>query len=243
MAEFALEARGVTAGYVPDLPILRAVSIRARTGQVTLIIGPNGAGKSTFIKAIAGLVPVSAGTITSSGTDITGLRTDRLAAHGIAYVPQTDNIFRSLTIRQNLDLALRRAAVDAPAMLDRLFAQFPALAAKQRDKAGALSGGQRQFLAIAMALAAAPRIVLMDEPSAGLSPKAAQEVLEHTRTLTASGVTVLLVEQNVKQALRLSDHCFILAEGRNQIDGPADALMGDSVVAQIYLGGKRVPAS
>ena len=243
MTETVLEASDVVAGYVPDLPILRGVSMRALAGQITLIIGPNGAGKSTLIKAIAGLVPVSSGKITFEGKDITGLRTDRLARHGVAYVPQNDNIFRSLTIRQNLDLALRRGDVDAPAVLDRLFTQFPALAAKQKDKAGSLSGGQRQFLAIAMALAAEPRLILMDEPSAGLSPKAAQEVLEHARTLTTKGVSILLVEQNVNQAMRLSDHCYILAEGRNQIDGPASDLLSNDVVGEIYLGGKRVKAS
>jgi ABC-type branched-subunit amino acid transport system ATPase component len=243
MTEVVLEARDLTAGYVPDLPILRGVSVQATRGQITLIIGPNGAGKSTLIKAIAGLVPISAGQVTFEGDDITGLRTDRLASHGIAYVPQNDNIFRSLTIRQNLELALRRAKVDAPAVLDRLFQQFPALAAKQKDKAGSLSGGQRQFLAIAMALAAEPRLILMDEPSAGLSPKAAQEVLEHARTLAASGVSILLVEQNVNQAMRLSDHCYILAEGRNQIDGPADDLLNDKVVGEIYLGGRRVKSA
>lgn len=243
MTEVVLEARDLTAGYVPDLPILRGVSVQATRGQITLIIGPNGAGKSTLIKAIAGLVPISAGQVTFEGDDITGLRTDRLASHGIAYVPQNDNIFRSLTIRQNLELAIRRAKVDASAVLDRLFQQFPALAAKQKDKAGSLSGGQRQFLAIAMALAAEPRLILMDEPSAGLSPKAAQEVLEHARTLAASGVSILLVEQNVNQAMRLSDHCYILAEGRNQIDGPADDLLNDKVVGEIYLGGRRMKSA
>lgn len=243
MTEPVLEAKGVTAGYVPDLPILRDVSLKAMPGQITLIIGPNGAGKSTLIKAIAGLVPISNGHVVFEGQDITGLRTDRLASHHIAYVPQNDNIFRSLTIRQNLELALRRSDVDAASILERLFTQFPVLAGKQRDKAGSLSGGQRQFLAIAMALAAEPRLILMDEPSAGLSPKAAQEVLEQTRALTAEGVSILLVEQNVNQAMRLADHCFILAEGRNQIDGSTQDLMNDNVVGEIYLGGRRVKAT
>ena len=242
MSEQILQATGVTAGYVPDLPILRDVSLTAQAGQITLIIGPNGAGKSTLIKAIAGLIPVSDGQIIFDGNDITGIRTDQLAARGIAYVPQTDNIFRSLTIRQNLDLALRRAS-NATATLAGLFEQFPALADKHRDKAGTLSGGQRQFLAIAMALASSPRLILMDEPSAGLSPKAAQEVLEHARALTVRGVSILLVEQNVKQALRLADHCFILAEGRNQVDGEALDLLNDKIVGDIYLGGKRVGAA
>lgn len=243
MPDPVLTASDITAGYVPDLPILREVSITARAGQITLIIGPNGAGKSTLIKAIAGLIPVSAGRVAFEGDDITNIRPDQLTAQGIAYVPQTDNIFRSLTIRQNLDLALRRAGGDASARLARLFQQFPALAEKHRDKAGTLSGGQRQFLAIAMALATDPRLILMDEPSAGLSPKATQEVLEHARALAANGVSILLVEQNVNQALRLADHCYILAEGRNQLDGAAQDLLGNKVVGEIYLGGRRVGAA
>jgi branched-chain amino acid transport system ATP-binding protein len=242
MDDVVLQASGVTAGYVPDLPILREVSLTARKGQITLIIGPNGAGKSTLIKAIAGLIPVSAGSIAFEGQDITGIRTEQLSQRGIAYVPQTDNIFRSLTIRQNLDLALRRAR-DGAAILARLLEQFPALAGKHRDKAGTLSGGQRQFLAIAMALASRPRLILMDEPSAGLAPKAAQEVLEHARALTDQGVSILLVEQNVKQALRLADRCYILAEGRNQVDGAARDLLNDTIVGEIYLGRKRVGAA
>lgn len=243
MSEPVLTAAGVTAGYVRDLPILHNVSVTARAGQITLIIGPNGAGKSTLVKAVAGLVPVRAGRITAAGAEITGLRPDRLAAHGIAYVPQTDNIFRSLTVGQNLDLALRRAGAAGAARRAALVAQFPALAEKERAKAGTLSGGQRQFLAIAMALAAAPRLILMDEPSAGLSPKAAEEVLQHVRGLTAAGVSILLVEQNVAQALRIADHCFVLAEGRNQLDGPAAALLGDPVVGEIYLGRRRTGAA
>lgn len=243
MGEPILQAKDVTAGYVPDLPILRDVSLEARAGKITLIIGPNGAGKSTLIKAIAGLIPVSGGEIAFEGKDITGIRTDTLSTRGIAYVPQTNNIFRSLSIRQNLDLALRRAGRGAAATLALLFAQFPALADKERDQAGTLSGGQRQFLAIAMALASTPRLILMDEPSAGLSPKAAQEVLEHTRALAQTGVSILLVEQNVKQALRVADHCYILAEGRNQVDGAAQDLINDKVVGEIYLGGRRVESA
>ncbi|MEN8657497.1 ABC transporter ATP-binding protein [Marivita sp.] len=236
----ALVARNIVAGYIPDLPILKGVSLTAETAKVTVIIGPNGAGKSTLIKAIAGLVPVSGGAVHLHGGEITNPRPDRMGALGVAYVPQSDNIFRSLTIRQNLDLVLRNAGKEAVSRRDALFAQFPALAGKQTEKAGALSGGQRQFLAVAMALAINPSVILMDEPSAGLSPKAAQEVLEYARALTEQGVTVLLVEQNVKQALRLADHCYILADGRNQVDGAAEELLNDPVVGQIYLGGKRV---
>ncbi|MEM1078217.1 MAG: ABC transporter ATP-binding protein [Pseudomonadota bacterium] len=239
----ALRISGLVAGYRPHLPILHGVDLRAAAGKVTVIIGPNGAGKSTLIKAVAGLVPVSSGAISTEAGEITNLRPDLLARHGVAYVPQSDNIFRTLTVRENLDLVLRHAGRDASDRRAALLQQFPVLADKLTDKAGALSGGQRQFLAVAMALATEPRLVLMDEPSAGLAPKAAQEVLEHTRSLTERGVTILLVEQNVKQALRLSDHCYILADGRNQLDGVAADLLTDPVVGQIYLGGKRVAAS
>jgi len=242
MPDIALDVQGVTAGYVPDLPILHDVSIQVVRGTVTVIIGPNGAGKSTLVKAVAGLLPVSSGTILQGVDDITNIRPDQMAAHGIAYVPQSDNIFRSLTILQNLDLALRREKVDKAARRTELLMQFPVLADKLTEKAGALSGGQRQFLAVAMALATRPQLILMDEPSAGLAPKAAEEVLEMARALTEMGTTIVLVEQNVNQALRLADQCYILAEGRNQIDGKATDLLGNSVVADIYLGGKRMRA-
>ena len=242
MPDIALDVQGVTAGYVPDLPILHDVSIQVVRGTVTVIIGPNGAGKSTLVQAVAGLLTVSSGTILQGIDDITNIRPDQMAAHGIAYVPQSDNIFRSLTILQNLDLALRREKVDKAARRTELLMQFPVLADKLTEKAGALSGGQRQFLAIAMALATRPQLILMDEPSAGLAPKAAEEVLEMVRALTETGATILLVEQNVNQALRVADQCYILAEGRNQIDGKATDLLGNSVVADIYLGGKRMRA-
>lgn len=243
MADPALLAEDIVAGYLPGLPILQGVTLRAEAAKVTVIIGPNGAGKSTLIKAIAGLVPVSSGRVTLQGKEVTNPPPDRMGALGVAYVPQSDNIFRSLTIRQNLELVLRGAGPDRRTRLEVLFQQFPPLEKKQNEKAGALSGGQRQFLAVAMALAIKPSVILMDEPSAGLSPRAAQEVLEHARALTEQGVTILLVEQNVNQALRLSDHCYILADGRNQVDGPAEELRTDPVVGQIYLGGKRVAST
>ena len=242
MDDAVLEVKSITAGYVPDLPILHGVSMKANRGEVTVIIGPNGAGKSTLVKAIAGLVPVSEGAILHETVDITNIRPDQMAMHGIAYVPQIDNIFRSLTIRQNLELALRHSGKEGPAKLATLLDQFPALRDKQTARAGSLSGGQKQFLAVAMALATSPRLILMDEPSAGLSPKAAQEVLELTKSLTEAGVSILLVEQNVNQALRLADHCYILAEGSNQTDGKASELLGNQVVADIYLGGRRLRA-
>jgi ABC-type branched-subunit amino acid transport system ATPase component len=236
-----LRIEALEAGYVRDLPILFGIDMVAEHGKLTTIIGPNGAGKSTLIKAVAGLVPVSGGRVALGEKEITGLRPDLMGAHGLAYVPQTDNIFRHLSIRENLALVLRRAK-DRQSRLDELYDVFPALKEKQSEPAGALSGGQRQMLAIAMALANRPTLMLLDEPSAGLSPKIATEVLDLVRDLTDQGVTVLLVEQNVKQALRVADHCYILAEGKNQIDGPAAQIASDPVVGEIYLGGKRMSA-
>lgn len=244
MPDSVLEVSGLVAGYVKGLPILHGVDVSLPEGQVVVIIGPNGAGKSTLIKAIAGLVPISEGTVTCRGQSISSIRPDEMHGLGIAYVPQTDNIFRTLTIRQNLALVLRSLTrAQAATRIDELFALFPPLADKENERAGSLSGGQRQMLAVAMALAHKPSVMLMDEPSAGLSPKAAQEVLDLARGLTAQGISILLVEQNVKQALRIADHCYILAEGRNQLDGPADKLLSDPVVGEIYLGGKRLVAS
>lgn len=239
MSDALLWVQGLTAGYVKGLPILRDVSIRAARGALTAIIGPNGAGKSTLIKAIAGLAGVSAGRVLLAGEDITGLRPDQMSARNLSYVPQTDNVFRSLSVRQNLELALGGRDAAAAARIAELFERFPALADKQGFKAATLSGGQRQFLAIAMALATRPHLILMDEPSAGLSPKATEEVLDDVRALTRSGVTVLLVEQNVKQALRRADHCYVLAEGRNQIDGDAQEMLQGSELGRIYLGQQR----
>lgn len=233
-----LTVNALVAGYVRDLPILHGVDLRVAAGSLTVIIGPNGAGKSTLIKAIAGLVPVSDGSVTLAGEDITGIRPDRMGPMGLAYVPQTDNIFRRLTIAENLALVLRRVT-DRAARLEELYALFPALREKTRARAGELSGGQRQMLAIAMAMAGRPRVMLLDEPSAGLSPKIAAEVLALARGLNAQGVTILLVEQNVRQALKVADHCWILAEGRNQLDGPAADILADPAVAEIYLGGHR----
>ncbi len=243
MTEAALRVENVTAGYVRDLPVLRNVSVTLDKASITVIIGPNGAGKSTLIKAIAGLVPITSGTILLGDKDVSRIRPDELAKYAISYVPQNDNIFRTLTIRQNLELVLRKKRHEAADRLNYLFARFRPLEGKQHEKAGSLSGGQRQMLAVAMALATRPSIILMDEPSAGLAPKAAQEVLELAKGLTEHGVSILLVEQNVKQSLKIADHCYILAEGRNQLDGKAADLLRDPIVGEIYLGGKRTVAT
>ncbi len=238
-----LRARGLVAGYVPGLPIVRDLSVHVGAGEIVTIIGPNGAGKSTLIKAIAGLVVIEGGEILLGGADITGVRPDQLADHGVAYVPQSANIFQTLTVRQNLVLASQRLPGDRDGRVDAMFDLFSDLRERRGIRAGGLSGGQRQMLAIAMALVAEPTLVLMDEPTAGLSPKVAQEVLALIRSIAAGGVSVLLVEQNAKAALRISDRAYVLAEGRKQHEGAAADLLDDPLVGEIYLGMRRTVTS
>ena len=234
-----MELHSVTAGYKPGLPILHDVSITVGAGEIVTLIGPNGAGKSTLIKAVAGLVSPQRGEIRLKGRQINGLRPDRMNDHGIAYVPQIDNIFRTLTVKQNLVLAARRIRGDKASAVTRMLDLFAPLAEFETLKAGGLSGGQRQMLAIAMALVASPELILMDEPTAGLSPQIVQEVLGLIQNAAAGGASVLLVEQNAKAALAISDRAYVLAEGRNQYEGTGAELLDNTVVGDIYLGAWR----
>ena len=234
-----LTVRDVEAGYRPGLPVLHGIDLDVFTGEVVTIIGPNGAGKSTLIKAIAGLAPVSRGTVTYEGQDITGIASHRLTGKGIACVPQTENIFAKLTIRQNMALAAHCLGRTREARIAASLALFPLLAERQGERASHLSGGQRQMLAIAMATVTEPGLVMMDEPTAGLAPKIAAEVFRDIRALAQSGVTVLLVEQNAKAALAISDRGYVFAEGENRLDGPAADLLSDPEVGEIYLGVRR----
>ena len=239
MIEPLLDIRGVTAGYKPGLPILREVSAHVDRGEIVTLIGPNGAGKSTLVKAVAGFLPLSAGSITFDGNNIGSIRPDQLTKQGIAYIPQTENIFRSLTVKQNLVLAAQRFAGDRPAAISAMLELFPPLAEFQSLRAGGLSGGQRQMLAIAMALVASPRLILMDEPTAGLSPKVAEDVLQLIQTTSSKGISVMLVEQNAKAALAISDRAYVLAEGQNQHEGRGRDLLKDPLIGEIYLGAWR----
>ena len=236
MAAPRLAVEGLVAGYRAGLPILKGVSMTVGAGEIVALIGPNGAGKSTLVKAVAGLAVIEGGRVLLEGQPITGTRPDRLAAHGLAFVPQSANVFTTLTVAQNLRLAAgridgyRRAAVAA--MLDR----FPVLAERPHQRAGGLSGGQRQSLALAMALVASPRLVLMDEPTAGLSPIAAQDALGLVRQIAGQGVSVLIVEQNARAALRLCDRAYVMADGRVAHQGTGAALLADPAVGRLYLG-------
>jgi branched-chain amino acid transport system ATP-binding protein len=234
-----LETREVVAGYVADLPIVRGVSIHVAAGEVVTVIGPNGAGKSTLLKAIAGLVPVSAGSVRLRERDITRLHTHELTAAGVGYVPQTGNVFTTLTVHENLLVGAYRLARERAGRLEAVYALFPDLAARRREAGRVLSGGQRQMLAIARALVIEPTVLLLDEATAGLAPRAAADVFGRVRDLAGRGVAVLMVEQNARAALEASDRGYVLRDGAARLEGPARGLLGDPAIAEIYLGGRR----
>ncbi len=233
----ALETRALIAGYEPDLPIVRGVDLLVAPGELLVLLGPNGAGKSTFVKAIAGVVPIHSGSVMLGEREITRVASHRKIGEGLAFVPQTENIFATLTIHENLQIA---AAVLPKAQraerIAALYRRFPDLASKPSRLAGALSGGQRQMLAVARALIVDPSVLILDEPSAGLSPKIVGEVFSMLKEINAGGVTVILVEQNVKAALAIASRAVILVEGRIRHEGEAASLLGDPLIAKLYLG-------
>jgi branched-chain amino acid transport system ATP-binding protein len=236
----ALSTRALVAGYERDLPIVRGVDLTVGEGELIVVLGPNGAGKSTLVKAIAGLVPIHSGSASLGSRDITTIPSHEKVRHGLAFVPQTENIFATMSIEDNLQLAAdvlprerRRARIDA------LYAMFPDLARSPSLKAGQLSGGQQQMLAVARALIVEPPVLILDEPSAGLSPKIVAEVFLRLKEINRTGVTIVLVEQNVKAALAIADRAVILVEGQLRHEGPAATLADDPIVAELYLGARR----
>jgi branched-chain amino acid transport system ATP-binding protein len=235
----ALRVEALEAGYEPGLPIVRGASLSVESNEILAVLGPNGAGKSTLIKAIAGLVPVSAGRVLLHDREITGRAAHRLPHEGLGFVPQTENVFVNLSIDDNLDLAASILKVPKKRRLDKLYALFPDLARQRRLLAGRLSGGQRQMLAVARALVGEPKVLMLDEPSAGLSPKLVGIVFEKLVEVRATGVTIVLVEQNVKAALAIADRAAVLVEGSTRIVGTARELAKDPQVAALYLGHYR----
>ena len=233
-----LDVRDLVAGYAPTLPILQGVSLDVAEGEIVTVLGPNGAGKSTLIKAVVGLVRISAGTAIFAGRDITGMRTHELVRQGLAYVPQTGNVFARLSVEENLALG---ADFDRDAIAERrakVLELFPDLGKLGHLAAGKLSGGQRQMVAVGRALMSQPRLLMLDEPSAGLSPKLAQIVFGQLRRIRDAGVTILIVEQNAKAALAVSDRGYVLAEGRERIHGSAAELLDSPEIGELYLGAK-----
>jgi ABC-type branched-subunit amino acid transport system ATPase component len=240
MSRPVLIAHDIVAGYVPGMPIVHGVSVEVSAGEIVTIIGPNGAGKSTFLKALAGLVLFESGSVHCFGQDVSGRPAHELIQLGLGFVPQTGNVFTGLTIHENLVMGGHTlSAADLKARLARAYEQFPLLAKRRSSNGGVLSGGQRQMLAVARALMTNPKVLMLDEPTAGLSPKVVGEVFVNLRSLAASGVAVLMVEQNAKAALRISDRGYVLAEGRNRMSAAAADLLVDPAVGEAFLGGKR----
>jgi branched-chain amino acid transport system ATP-binding protein len=237
-----LSVAGLVAGYERGLPIVRGIDFTLDGSELVVVLGPNGAGKSTFVRAIAGLVPIHAGTVTLRDIDATDLPAHEKIRQGLAFVPQTENVFATLSIADNLRLAADILPMAERArQIDRLFAMFPDLADRSSRRAGALSGGQRQMLAIARALMIEPRVLILDEPSAGLSPKVVGDVFARLRSIQQSGVAIVLVEQNVKAALAIADRAVILVHGQLRYQGPAAGLADDPLLAELYLGSRRHP--
>ena len=238
-----LEVDGLHAGY-GDALVLHGVSLRAEAGQLVSVVGPNGAGKSTLLKAIYGLVPPRAGSVRVAGEEIAGVRPDRLTRRGLNLVPQIDNVFPSLTVSENLKVgALGAPRADRRDALERVHGLFPLLRERPRQRVGTLSGGQRKLLALARALVTAPRLLLLDEPSAGLAPQAAEEVFAKLGEINAVGIGIVIVEQNARRALALADTGYVLDMGRNAFTGPGVDLLHDPNVARLYLGGSSAIAS
>jgi branched-chain amino acid transport system ATP-binding protein len=232
----ALAIERLEAGYEPGLPIVRGASLTVQPGEIMAVIGPNGAGKSSLVKAVAGLVPTSQGRNLLFGKDITRTAAHRMVFEGLAFVPQTENVFVNLSVAENLELAAAIVKAKRQQRLEPVYSMFPDLHQQRTHLAGHLSGGQRQMLAIARGLIARPRLLILDEPSAGLSPKLVRQVLSKLRAVCESGVTVLLVEQNVKAALELADRAAVLVEGRERIVAPCADLLQDHQIAELYLG-------
>jgi branched-chain amino acid transport system ATP-binding protein len=226
----------LVAGYVPGVDILRGASIHVGHGEMVGIIGPNGAGKSTLIKAIFGLVPVRGGVMELEGRDIVGTAGFDLVKLGVGYVPQVRNVFGSLSVTENLRMGVFLRPDRFEARRDQVFDLFPVLADKRNDRAESLSGGQRQVLAMGRALMMEPSLMLLDEPSAGLSPAMQDEVFERIAAINAEGVSILIVEQNAHKALRICDRGYVLDQGVVAYTGTGPELMHDPMVIELYLG-------
>lgn len=236
MNKTILECNAVAAGYVKGLNILQGVDLVVYENEIVSIIGPNGAGKSTLLKAIMGLINISGGRFFIEGQEKTNLATYKIVNLGVGYVPQVANVFPSLTIEENLEIGSWSLKTNKKKSLERIYEDFEILKDRKRDKAGNLSGGQRQILALARALITSPQILLLDEPSAGLSPVAINEVFSKVKDINESGVAILLVEQNAKRALSFSDRGYVLDQGRNAYQGSGEELLNDPRVIDLYLG-------
>ena len=231
-----LVARRVVAGYVPGVDILRGCELELQKGELVGIIGPNGAGKSTLLKAMFGLVPVRSGSIELRGRDITQEKAHRLVALGVGYVPQNNNVFPSLSVQENLEMGLYQRRKEFQARFEEVCSLFPLLGQRRKQRAGSLSGGERQMVAMGRALMMRPSVLLLDEPSAGLSPAFQDEVFIRCRQINDIGVSIVMVEQNARRCLQICHRAFVLDQGTNAYSGTGDQLMNDPKVIELYLG-------
>jgi branched-chain amino acid transport system ATP-binding protein len=231
-----LAARSLVAGYVPGVDILSGCELELQRGELVGIIGPNGAGKSTLLKAMFGLVPVRSGSVELRGKDITGAKAHQLVALGVGYVPQNNNVFPSLTVRENLEMGLYQRRKDFEPRFEEVCTLFPLLGERAKQRAGSLSGGERQMVAMGRALMMRPSVLLLDEPSAGLSPAFQDEVFIRCRQINETGVSIVMVEQNARRCLQICHRGFVLDQGTNAYSGTGDELINDPKVIELYLG-------
>ena len=231
-----LRADDLIAGYLPGVNILNGADLYCQENELVGIIGPNGAGKSTLLKALFGLVKINTGTVTLKGEDITNRRADHLVTKGIGFVPQTNNVFPSLTIQENLEMGVYQRPKSFRKRFEFVGDLFPALVDRKAQRAGSLSGGERQMVAMGRALMMEPSVLLLDEPSAGLSPVMQDEVFVQTRRINRAGVSVVMVEQNAKRCLQICDRGYVLDQGRNAYTAEGKDLMNDPKVIELYLG-------
>lgn len=234
-----LEVQEVYAGYVRDLDILQGVNFRIYPGELVAVIGPNGAGKSTLAKTIFGLLTPHKGSIVFNGQSIVGLKSDQIVQRGMGYVPQIANVFRSLTVEENLEMGAFVRDVPLQPLKDEIFTRFPRLGDRRKQRAGTLSGGERQMLAMGKALMLKPSLLLLDEPSAALSPLLVNSVFEQIKQINDSGTAIVLVEQNARRALEMAARGYVLETGRDRFEGRGIDLLNDPKVAELYLGASR----
>jgi branched-chain amino acid transport system ATP-binding protein len=229
-------AENLVAGYLPDVNILNGCNLVANQGELIGIIGPNGAGKSTLLKAIFGQVNIRGGKIWLNGEDITGLKANKLVGKGVAFVPQTNNVFPSLTIEENLELGVFQTPKRFKERFEFVTSVFPDLGKRRNQRAGSLSGGERQMVAMGRALMIDPSVLLLDEPSAGLSPVRQDETFLRVKEVNAAGVTVIMVEQNARRCLQICDRAYVLDQGKDAHTGTGRELLNDPKMVELYLG-------
>jgi branched-chain amino acid transport system ATP-binding protein len=232
-----LDVQNVTVGY-GEIPILHGVSIRVEPGEVVAIVGPNGAGKSTLMKTVAGLLKPQNGSVRLDGKEITSLRPHHIVQAGICYVPQTENVFPSLTVEENLEMGAFIRQDDIRPKKQEMYRLFPDLRNKRKTRTGNLSGGQRQMVAMARALMLDPKLLLLDEPTAGLSPMLVGMILEKIIEINRTGVAILIVEQNARQALQRAHRGYVLAMGQNRYEDTGKALLNNPEIRELFLGGR-----